>query len=320
MPNNGVNEARVKPHASSSSSSTSNTTDNTYRTIPRQHQHDNIRWTGMEPEPDDSNDTHNVSAERIIFDDDASAYPTIDNTNAGPSSKHNTSSDSLISSYSSGIRSNVPDAAAPAQMSPTAIFKQQLCNVHQESMAGSHNPSASWFHIGTNLPDRWDIFSSLRLTPEPTRLHESTGFTYPTSKQYLQFNAEKEHKRIREENDGTIYKVPTKLICINGEDLTDAYYAGNKEHAKILQKREKAFYNLQTIHKINEKYSMQGMSSRVTLVKTEVEENKAGQKVNKLSDFDYPLPNFYFEDNLEEYIKGLRQRFSKHDPETEMEM
>ena len=64
---------------------------------------------------------------------------------------------------------------------------------------------------------------------------------------------------------------------------------------------------------------MERTGSRVILVKTEVEENNAGQKVNKLFDFDYPLPNLYFEDNLEEYIKGLRQRFSKHDPETEME-
>ena len=75
------------------------------------------------------------------------------------------------------------------------------------------------------------------------------------------------------------------------------------------------------IHKlyISEKYSMQRAGSSVILVKTEVEENKAGQKVNKLFDFDYPLQNLYFEDNLEEYIEGLRQRFSKHDPETEME-
>ena len=125
-------------------------------------------------------------------------------------------------------------------MSPTAILKQQLLNLHWESMAGSHNPSASWFHNGTNLPDRWDIFSSLRLTPEPTRFHETIGFTYLTSKQFLQFNAMKECKRLHEENDGTISKAPAKLICMN-EDLTDAYNDGNKECARILEKREKAF-------------------------------------------------------------------------------
>ena len=59
--------------------------------------------------------------------------------------------------------------------------------------------------------------------------------------------------------------------------------------------------------------------SRVTLVKSEVEENEAGEKVNKHFDFEYPLPNFYFEDNLEEYTEGLRQRFTKFDPEKEME-
>ena len=59
--------------------------------------------------------------------------------------------------------------------------------------------------------------------------------------------------------------------------------------------------------------------SRVTLVKSEVEENEAGEKVNKYFDFEYPLPNFYFEDNLEEYIEGLRHRFTWLDPEKEME-
>ena len=92
-----------------------------------------------------------------------------------------------------------------------------------------------------------------------------------------------------------------------------------KSVQKFWDKREKAFYNSKTIHKINEKYSMLRTGGRVKLVKSEVEDNKAGQKVNKLFDFDYPLPNLYFEDNLEEYIEGLRQRFSKHDPETEME-
>ena len=104
-------------------------------------------------------------------------------------------------------------------------------------------------------------------------------------------------------NDGTISKAPTKLICINREDLTDAYNARNKEHAKILERREKAFNNSKTVHKINEKYSILRMGSRVTLVKSKVKENKAGQKVNKLFDFDYPLPKLYFEDNLEEYIE-----------------
>ena len=159
MPNNGVIVARVKPHASSSSS-ISNTTDNTNRTSPRQHQHDDMGWTGVELEPDDSNDANNVSAETIVFDDDASAYPTVDTTNAVPSSKHNSSGDSFSSGYSSGIRSNVPDAAAPAPLSPTAIFKQQLCNLHGESMSGSHDPSALWFHIGANLPDRWYLLKS----------------------------------------------------------------------------------------------------------------------------------------------------------------
>ena len=101
--------------------------------------------------------------------------------------------------------------------------------------------------------------------------------------------------------------------------MTAAYNAGNKEHARVLEKRERAFYNSQTIHEINEKYSMLRTGSRVTLVKSEVEENEAGKNVNKHFDFEYPLPNFYFEDNLEEYIKGLRQRFSKYDPEKEME-
>ena len=59
--------------------------------------------------------------------------------------------------------------------------------------------------------------------------------------------------------------------------------------------------------------------SRVTLVKSGVEENEAGEKVKKHFDFEYPLPNFYFENNLEEYIEGLRQRFTKFDPEKEME-
>ena len=72
-------------------------------------------------------------------------------------------------------------------------------------------------------------------------------------------------------------------------------------------------------HSINEKYSMLRTGSRVTLVKPEVEENEAGQKVNRHFDLDYPLPNFYFEDNMEEYIEGLKQKFSKYDQETEME-
>ena len=124
-------------------------------------------WTGVELEPDDSNNVHNVTAETIIFDNDASAYPTVNTTNAGPSSKHKTSGNSFSCSYTSGIRSNVPDAAAPVPLSQTAIFKQQLCNLHKESMSGSHDPSASWFHIGANLPDRSDIFSSFGLTLSP---------------------------------------------------------------------------------------------------------------------------------------------------------
>ena len=101
--------------------------------------------------------------------------------------------------------------------------------------------------------------------------------------------------------------------------MTDEYNAGNKECARILEKRERSFYNSQSLHEINEKYSMLRTGSRVTLVKSEVEENEAGEKVNKHFDYEYPLPNFYFEDNLEEYIEGLRQRFTKFDPEKEME-
>ena len=48
-------------------------------------------------------------------------------------------------------------------------------------MAGYHDPSAAWRHLGNNLADRWEIFSSLGLTPEPGSTYETTGFTYPTS-------------------------------------------------------------------------------------------------------------------------------------------
>ena len=81
-------------------------------------------------------------------------------------------------------------------------------------------------------------------------------------------NAAKECKRLWEENDRTISKAPTtKVICINGEDVTAAYIAGNKECARVLEKTEGAFYNSQTVHEINEKYSMLRTGTRVTLVK-----------------------------------------------------
>ena len=73
-----------------------------------------------------------------------------------------------------------------------------------------------------------------------------------------------------------------KVIRINGEDVTDEYNAGNKVCARVLEMRERAFHKSQSIHKINEKYSMLRTGSRVTLVKSEVEENEAGEKVNIL--------------------------------------
>ena len=170
-------------------------------------------------------------------------------------------------------------------------------------MAGYHDPSAAWHHLGNNLADRWEIFSSLGLTPEPGSTYETTGFAYPTSHQLLHFNAAKDCKRLWEENNRPLSKATTtKVIQINGEDVTGEYNAGNKECARILEKRERSFYNSQSLHEINEKCSMLRTGSRVTLVKSEVEENEAGEKVKKHFDFEYPLPNFYFEDNLEEYI------------------
>ena len=77
--------------------------------------------------------------------------------------------------------------------------------------------------------------------------------------------------------------------------MTYEYNVGNKERARILEKRERSFYNSQSLHEINEKYSMLRTGSRMTLVKSEVEENEAGEKVTKHFDFEYPLPNFYFE-------------------------
>ena len=189
-------------------------------------------------------------------------------------------------------------------------------------MGGYHDPSGSWHHLGPDMPDRWEIFSGLGLTLEPGTTYATTGFAYPTSHQLLHLNAAKECKRLRdqEERDSSLYKEKTsKVICINGEDVTDEYYAGNKVCTRVLEMRERAFHKSQSIHKINEKYSMLRTGSRVTLVKSEVEENEAGEKVNKHFDFEYPLPNFYFEDNLEEYIGGLGHRFTQLDPEKEME-
>ena len=171
------------------------------------------------------------------------------------------------------------------------------------------------------MPDRWEIFSGLGLAPEPGTTYATTGFAYPTSHQLLHLNAAKERKRLRdqEERDSPLYKEKTsKVIHINGEDVTDEYNAGNKVHARVLETRERAFHKSQSICTVNEKYSMLRTGSRVTLVKSEVEENEAGEKVNKHFDFEYPLPNFYFEDNLEEYIEGLRHRFTRLDPEKEM--
>ena len=130
----------------------------------------------------------------IVFDDSDSEHPGIDINYAGPSSsKHNTSSNSPSSGYSSRIR----DAADEPPISPGTIFKQQLQNLDQESMAGYHDPSAAWRHLSNNLADRWEIFSSLGLTPKPRSTYETTGFAYPTSHQLLQFNAAKEHKIVR---------------------------------------------------------------------------------------------------------------------------
>ena len=79
--------------------------------FPDNSQHVDIRWTGMELEPNDSNDAHNVSAETIIFDNDASACPTIDNGNAGPSNK--------------------PLPAATASVATTAVTSDQMSQMQQ---------------------------------------------------------------------------------------------------------------------------------------------------------------------------------------------
>ena len=164
----------------------------------------------------------------IVFDD-----KDFDVHDAGPnSSKHNSSSNSSSSGYSSGIR----DAADKHSISTGTIFKQKLQNIHRESMGGYHNPSGSWCHLGPDMPNRWEIFSGLGLTPKPGTTYATTGFAYPTSHQLLHLNVAKECKRLRdqEERDSPLYKEKTlKVIHINGEDVTDEYNAGNKVRASF---------------------------------------------------------------------------------------
>ena len=195
--------------------------------------HDDNTWTGVQFEPDESNDDQNVSAEMIVFDDE-----DFDVHDAAPNSnKHNTSSNSSSSGYSSGIR----DAADEPSISTGRIFKQKLQNSHRESMGGYHDPSGSWHHLRPDMPDRWEIFSGLGLTPEPGTTYATTGFAYPTSHQLLHLNAAKECKRLRdqEERDNPLYKENTsKVNCIDGEDMKDEYNAGNKVHARVLEMRE----------------------------------------------------------------------------------
>ena len=246
MSNNGVVVGRVKLHTTATSNSTShahttatsNSTSHAHTSFSNSTSlgtdymttnshsrdgHDDNTWTGAQFEPDESNDDQNISTETIIFDDE-----DFDVHNAGQnSSKHNTSSNSSSSGYSSRIR----DAADEPSISTGTIFKQKLRNVHRESMGGYHDTSGSWCHLRPDMPDRWEFFSGLGLTPEPGTTYATTGFAYPTSHQLLHLNAAKERKRLRdqEERDSPLYKEKTsKVICINGEDVTDEYNAGNK--------------------------------------------------------------------------------------------